>query len=128
MSRVVTLSILILTGMSLVSQTKVIKTNTLQAAVLELLYYENTEAQPQLVEENVTNTIINPVAATLPPALDPGKYPPFSCSKALTDLKRDAEIQNKDPNRGVLKVRRTITNPPFYISLHNKTFDTTRWG
>ena len=124
MAKVVTLSILVLTGMSLVSQTKVIKTNSLQAAVYERMtqtFYDDLEAE-------ITNTTTTAATAALPPPLDPGKYPPFSCSRLLTDLKTDPMMQRKDPNRGVLQVRRTVTEPPFYIALHNRTFDTTRWA
>ena len=118
--KLVTLAILILSGMSLVSQTKVIKNSSLQASVFER-FTQALYASGEVNGGNFTD-------ASLPPALDPGRYPPFSCSKLLNELKTNPALQAKDPNRGFLQVRRTTTKNPFYISLHNRTFDMTRWG
>lgn len=115
--RAVILAILVLTGMSLVSQTKVIKTASLLDQFSRSLYAGvgiSTGADTYITNSH--------------PAPDPGRYPPFSCSKLLNILKQNPSTQTTDPNRGLLHVRRTITEPPFYVSLHNQTFDGTRWG
>lgn len=66
-------------------------------------------------------------AAATAVGVDPGKYPPFSCAKLLKDLKTDQTMQAKDPNEGRMHVKRTVENPPFYVSLHNQEFDKPRW-
>ncbi len=57
----------------------------------------------------------------------PGKYPLFSCAQLLDDLHNHPDIPNQDPNLSRIYARRTITDPSFYISLHNHSVDPTRW-
>lgn len=60
-------------------------------------------------------------------AISPGQYPPFSCPRLLKQMKTKVGMQRTDPNKGMIRSRRTTTVPPFYISLHEKSFDITRW-
>ena len=59
--------------------------------------------------------------------LDPGNYEPVSCNVILekTRLRR---LDTEDPNHGELHGKQVETDPKFWISLHNKDFDVTRWG
>lgn len=55
------------------------------------------------------------------------KLPPVSCRDIVT-MDRNAPREVSDPNRGIMHGRYTTTKPSFWISLHNKAFDGTRWG
>jgi FkbM family methyltransferase len=70
----------------------------------------------------------NPFSSSMStkPKKNPGKFPPFSCPQLLEEMKTK-KTAVPDPNLGKLYGRLTTTNPPFYISLHNATFDKTRW-
>jgi hypothetical protein len=61
-------------------------------------------------------------------AVNPGKYPIFDCAKLLEDLVTNPAMQELDPNMGKIYSRRVTENPSFYVSLHNRTFDHTRWS
>jgi FkbM family methyltransferase len=56
--------------------------------------------------------------------LSPDKFVPVSCFDLLEEVKAGSI---EDPNMGRVHVRKTETNPPFYISLHNEEFDPLRW-
>jgi FkbM family methyltransferase len=56
--------------------------------------------------------------------LSPGKFVPVSCFDLLEQVKAGS---TEDPNMGRVYGRKTETNPPFYISLHNEEFDPLRW-
>lgn len=56
--------------------------------------------------------------------LSPGKFVPVSCFDLLEKVKAGSVA---DPNAGILHGRNTVTKPPFYISLHNQSFDLLRW-
>jgi FkbM family methyltransferase len=56
--------------------------------------------------------------------LSPGKFVPVSCFDLLEQVKADSA---EDPNMGQVHGRKTKTNPPFYILLHNEGFDKMRW-
>jgi FkbM family methyltransferase len=69
-----------------------------------------------------------------PPAVlaskDPGRYQPISCTNILDQVRNKrngTNIHIQDPNEGYLYGRQTETEPSFWISLHNRDFDKTRW-
>jgi hypothetical protein len=61
-------------------------------------------------------------------AMDPGIYPIFDCAKLLEELGTNPAMRELDPNMGKIYARHVIENPSFYVALHNKTFDSTRWA
>ena len=58
---------------------------------------------------------------------NPGNYVPISCPGVLEQVKTKA-LPVRDPNEGVLYGRRVKRTPAFWVSLHNRNFDSTRWN
>ncbi|CAB9517403.1 Inherit from COG: Methyltransferase [Seminavis robusta] len=56
----------------------------------------------------------------------PGNYIPVSCPGVLEQM-RTGTLAVKDPNNGILHGRQVERDPKFWISLHTKEFDKTRW-
>jgi FkbM family methyltransferase len=54
-------------------------------------------------------------------------YPPLSCS-AIFYEDRNTPRPFGDPNEGGVYARYTKTNPSFWVSMHQKEFDPTRWS
>lgn len=60
-----------------------------------------------------------------------GSIVPFSCNELLQQRKTNQNkiVTDVDPNKdGHTHTQYTNTNPPFYISLHPREFDSTRWA
>ena len=51
----------------------------------------------------------------------------YDCQRLLLDI-RNGVGSVKDPNFGRMFARFTVTNPPFFVSLHNFEFDPVRYG
>jgi FkbM family methyltransferase len=57
------------------------------------------------------------------------KYPAVSCPAVLRDTRAEgADFENMDPNNGTFYGKLVDRHPRFWISLHNRQFDGTRWG
>ncbi|CAB9517402.1 Inherit from COG: Methyltransferase [Seminavis robusta] len=62
-------------------------------------------------------------------SISTNKYPPVSCSAALEEVRAEGNGE-MDPNKGVLHgktVQMGPMYPKFWISLHDVSFDPTRW-
>ena len=68
-----------------------------------------------------------PLATTTANA-DPGKYVPLVCPQVLEKARSsEADKNDIDPNKGILHGKQIEMDPKFWVSLHNKEFDSTRW-
>lgn len=133
MKTYVLMALMAIAGVAVISQSRVVNVSVehsnSQPSLLEVVprsLFAEIEEQSKSLTEGITTTLGYATGASAT-AVDPGKYPPFSCEKLLQDLKTDPTIQKQDPNLSKIYARKTVTDIPFYISVHNKTFDATRW-
>jgi FkbM family methyltransferase len=91
-----------------------------------LLYLRTSDKD---VADNSVDNSIDDHATT-----NSSKYQPIDCQSFLMEAKKTGtEINKMDPNKGVIygkqvDINPKVVSPKFWVSLHAKEFDPTRWG
>ena len=93
---------------------------------------QGMQIPPMMSEESFGGTSINKnsqptTSAIAPPPPKKKKYEPVSCPSQIATRGAPG---SRDPNNGMSESpkRLTITDPPFWISLHKHHFDKLRWA